>query len=70
MKNNFLSITGATVLTKAQQKNVTGGISFGGGNPDLSKCGCDCAANVTGPFYCHQLIACPQVYTCDDSAEM
>ncbi len=61
MKKNLLSITGATILTRQEQKNLTGGISFG----DPSKCGCDCAGRVTGPFYCHQLIACPQVYTCD-----
>lgn len=57
------SITGATVLSSKQQKNIEGGAG-GGGNVDLSKCGCDCAGRVTGPFYCSFYIACPQVYTC------
>ncbi|WP_422091750.1 hypothetical protein [Tenacibaculum ovolyticum] len=61
MKNSLLSITGATILTRQEQKNLTGGIS----SVDPSKCGCDCAGRVTGPFYCHKIIACPQVYTCD-----
>lgn len=69
MKNRFLNIQGAQTLSKAQQKEVNGGIS--NNDRDLSLCGCDCAANVTGPFYCHQLVDCPQVYTCDDAgAEM
>ena len=62
---NLLSISGATVLSKKEQKNFMGGIS---GTPDLSKCGCDCAGRVTGPFYCSTYFACPQVYTCDDSS--
>lgn len=64
MKKNFLSIQGATILTKTQQKEVSGGVSFPIKDWDLSKCGCDCAGNVTGPFYCRKFIACPQVYTC------
>jgi len=61
MKNSLLSITGATILSRQEQKNVTGGISLA----DPSQCGCDCAGRVTGPFYCHTIIACPQVYTCE-----
>lgn len=64
MKNNFLRISKGTVLSKKQQQNVTGGNSFVG--EDITKCGCDCAGRVTGPKYCQQLIACPQVYTCDE----
>ncbi len=56
---NFLKK--ATKLKKADLKNITGGVS---GTPDLSKCGCSCSGSVTGPFYCVQYIACPQVYTC------
>jgi hypothetical protein len=60
---NFLK--NATKLKKADLKNITGGVS---GTPDLSLCGCDCAGAVTGPKYCVQYMACPQVYTCDQSA--
>ncbi|WP_299837689.1 hypothetical protein [uncultured Tenacibaculum sp.] len=66
MKKSFLSIQGATTLSKAQQKEVNGGISFGK-DVDLSKCGCDCAARVTGPLYCQKYIACPAVYTCEET---
>lgn len=64
MKNKFLSITGVSALSKAQQKEVTGGAFFVE-DRDIRKCGCDCAARVTGPKYCRELIACPAVYTCD-----
>lgn len=64
MKNKFLNIAGVEVLSKNQQKEIIG--QAGGGNVDLSKCGCDCAGAVTGPVYCHMYIACPQVYTCKD----
>ncbi|WP_299122532.1 hypothetical protein [uncultured Tenacibaculum sp.] len=67
MKKNLLNISGATILTSKEQKNLTGGISF---DQDIRKCGCDCAGRVTGPFYCHQLIACPQVYTCDEESAL
>ncbi|MFC3161448.1 hypothetical protein SAMN05443633_101532 [Chryseobacterium arachidis] len=60
---NFLK--NATKLKKADLKNITGGAS---GTPDLSLCGCSCSGSVTGPKYCIQYIACPQVYTCDQSA--
>ncbi|WP_299109683.1 hypothetical protein [uncultured Tenacibaculum sp.] len=64
MKNNLLNLKGATVLNKRDLKSITGGISFN----DISKCGCDCAGRVTGPFYCQQLIGCPQVYTCGEES--
>lgn len=53
----------AKKLRKQDLKNITGGIS---GNPDLSLCGCSCSGAVTGPWYCVQYIACPQVYTCGE----
>ncbi|ROH99332.1 hypothetical protein [Chryseobacterium daecheongense] len=59
MSNNILK--NAKKLKKADLKNIAGGIS---GNPDLSLCGCSCSGSVTGPWYCVQYIACPQVYTC------
>ncbi|WGH75984.1 hypothetical protein P8625_02110 [Tenacibaculum tangerinum] len=59
MKQNFLNISGVTVLSKKQQQNLHGGAGV-----DLSLCGCDCAGRVTGPKYCALYIACPQVYTC------
>ncbi len=63
MKKNILNIKGASKISKSEQSQINGGISWpiSGGS-----CGCDCAGRVTGPFYCHQLIACPQVYTCND----
>lgn len=61
--SKILNIKGATKISKAAQSQINGGI---GSNPDLSKCGCDCAGRVTGPFYCNWHIACPQVYTCGD----
>ncbi len=63
MKKNLLNISGVSVLSKRQQKNVSGGIGL---NIDLSKCGCDCAARVTGPKYCSYYIACPDIDTCND----
>lgn len=64
MKSKLLNIQGLEILSKANQKSILGGAS---GNYDLSKCGCSCSGSVTGPFYCHKLIACPQVYTCNDA---
>nr|BFF40799.1 hypothetical protein BACY1_26040 [Tenacibaculum mesophilum] len=61
MKQNFLNISGVTVLSKNQQKNLTGGVAI-----DLNKCGCDCSGSVTGPIYCHQYFACTQEYTCSE----
>ncbi|MDR2238314.1 MAG: hypothetical protein LBE92_19490 [Chryseobacterium sp.] len=55
----------AKKLTKADLKNIAGGIS---GNPDLSLCGCSCSGSVTGPWYCVQHIACTQGYNCDNAA--
>ncbi len=66
MKKSFLNVSGANLLSKAQQQEVNGGIDLIGYG-DLSKCGCDCAGRVTGPLYCHKLMACPQVYTCEET---
>ena len=62
MKKQILNVAGSAILSKKAQKEITGG----GGTPDLSLCGCDCAGGVTGPFYCFKYIACPQVYTCTE----
>ncbi|WP_408023329.1 hypothetical protein [Tenacibaculum sediminilitoris] len=61
MKQNFLNISGVSILSKKQQQNLTGGVSI-----DLSNCGCDCAGRVTGPLYCHKYFACTQQYTCNE----
>ncbi|WP_370899762.1 hypothetical protein [Chryseobacterium gossypii] len=58
MSNNIFK--NAKKLRKADLKNITGGIA----TPDLSLCGCSCTGAVTGPKYCVQYIACPQVITC------
>ncbi|MDH6253208.1 hypothetical protein M2347_002935 [Chryseobacterium sp. H1D6B] len=50
----------AKKLKKGDLKTIVGGI----GKPNLSLCGCSCSGAVTGPEYCSQYIACPQVYTC------
>lgn len=63
MKSKLLNIQGAELLSRDAQKTIVGS---GKGNPDLSLCGCDCAGSVTGPWYCSNYIACPQVYTCQD----
>ncbi|MEG1589475.1 hypothetical protein [Chryseobacterium sp.] len=55
----------AKKLKQADLKNIVGGIK--GGKPDLSLCGCSCSGSVTGPEYCPQYIACPQVYTCNEA---
>ncbi|UUC44443.1 hypothetical protein [Flavobacterium cerinum] len=65
MKTNILNIAGVQVLSKESQRAVVG--QAGGKNPDLSLCGCSCSGAVTGPFYCSDYIACPQVYTCGDA---
>ncbi len=64
MKNQFLNIKGATLLTKKALKELHGGIS----KIDPTQCGCSCSGSVTGPFYCHQIMACPQVYTCAEES--
>lgn len=61
MKKSILNITGTKVLTKNNQKEISGGALV-----DLSLCGCDCAARITGPKYCPYYMACLDVYTCDD----
>lgn len=63
MRKKVSIISGAKTLTREEQKNVTGGLFSIG----IKKCGCDCRGNVTGPLSCLRSIACPQVYTCDDS---
>jgi hypothetical protein len=45
MKSKFLNIEGAEVLSNAKLKEINGGAKV-----DLSRCGCDCAGSVTGPF--------------------
>lgn len=64
MSNNIFK--NAKKLRKEDLKNITGGVGGGGslGTPDLSLCGCSCTGAVTGPKYCVQYIACPQVITC------
>ncbi|MCH2193184.1 hypothetical protein [Kordia sp.] len=64
---NILNIKGASKISKTEQSQINGGAGWNIGDLDLSKCGCDCAGRVTGPFYCHNLIGCLQVYTCDDA---
>lgn len=59
---NVLKISSLKVLSPTEQKNIIGTAD---NNPAL--CGCDCAGNVTGPIYCRKLIACLQVYTCNDA---
>jgi hypothetical protein len=66
MKKNILNIKGVSAISKGEQSQINGGISPGLGGYDLSKCGCDCAGRVTGPFYCQFSIGCLQVYTCGD----
>jgi hypothetical protein len=61
---NLVNIKGVSTLSRAEQQSISGGI----GTPDLSLCGCDCAGNVTGPLYCRFYIACPQVYTCEETS--
>jgi len=61
MKSKILNVVGSQILSKKAQQEITGGVS---GKPDLSLCGCDCAGNVTGPFYCNFYFGCPQVYNC------
>ena len=63
MKTNLLNIEGVTVLSKKSQSTVKGQAS----GVDLSLCGCSCSGSVTGPFYCNKYIACPQVYTCQET---
>ena len=70
MKSRLLNIAGVEVLSKESQKMIHGQAKIGGGtggHPDLSLCGCSCSGAVTGPYYCAQYIACPQVYTCNDA---
>jgi len=64
MKNNLLNIKGIEILSKENQKEIKG--RAGWGVSGWGNCGCDCAGRVTGPPSCYKLIACPQVYTCDE----
>ncbi len=59
MKTNLLNIDGVIVLSRESQCKITGQAGV-----DLSLCGCSCSGSVTGPKYCEDYIACPQVYTC------
>lgn len=59
MSNNIFK--NAKKLRKEELKNIVGGVDK---NPDLSLCGCSCSGSVTGPKYCVQYIACPQVENC------
>lgn len=62
-------IKNAKKLRKQDLKNITGGLdSWANIEKDISLCGCSCSGSVTGPKYCIEYIACPQVYTCDQSA--
>ncbi|MEO8515642.1 MAG: hypothetical protein ABI426_02805 [Flavobacterium sp.] len=63
MKFNLLNLPGVEVLSRESQKTILGQV----GKPDLSLCGCSCSGAVTGPYYCVQYIACPQVYNCNDA---
>ena len=63
MSKNLLNIEGASLLSRSEQKSLTGGAGI-----DLSLCGCDCAGAVTGPSYCGFFFGCPQVYTCGDDS--
>ena len=65
MKANLLNIAGVQVLSKENQKAIVG--QGGIKNHDLTLCGCSCSGAVTGPFYCDLYIACPQVYTCQET---
>lgn len=68
MKKSILNIKGVSQISKAEQSQINGGIDWDLiGYGDISKCGCDCRGSVTGPLYCLQLIACPQVYTCEET---
>ena len=67
MKTRLLNIAGVEVLSNESLKSINGQ-GKGNGNPDLSLCGCSCSGAVTGPSYCGDYIACPQIYTCDDVA--
>lgn len=62
MKTNILNIAGVEVLSKENLKAIKGQ-----GPVDLSLCGCSCSGSVTGPKYCVYYIACPQVYTCNQT---
>lgn len=64
MKTNILNIAGVEVLSKENLKTIKG---QGFKEVDLSLCGCSCSGSVTGPKYCVYYIACPQVYTCQET---
>ncbi len=64
MKSKFLNLNGIKVLSKESQRKIVGQIGRCS-SLDLSQCGCSCSGSVTGPLYCSQCVACPQVYTCD-----
>ncbi|WP_299221141.1 hypothetical protein [uncultured Aquimarina sp.] len=59
MKSNLLNIDGVKILSRECQTMIKGQAGI-----DVSLCGCSCSGAVTGPAYCSEFIACPQVYTC------
>ncbi|MFK7748995.1 MAG: hypothetical protein AB8B65_11425 [Kordia sp.] len=65
MKKNILNIKGVSAISKEAQSQINGGAAWPG-DGGFQGCGCDCAGRVIGPKFCEYLIACPQVYTCDD----
>ncbi len=63
MKTNLLNIDGVTILSRERQSMIKGQAGV-----DLSLCGCSCSGSVTGPLYCNFYVACPQVYTCEETS--
>ncbi|WP_103069740.1 hypothetical protein [Aquimarina sediminis] len=59
MKMNLSKIKGANVLSRENQSKIKGQAGV-----DLSLCGCSCSGAVTGPKYCEDYFACPQVHDC------
>ncbi|MFP3596700.1 hypothetical protein [Chryseobacterium sp. SIMBA_029] len=69
MTNNF--VKNAKKLRKEDLKSISGGNGKTAkpGTPDFSLCGCSCTGASTGPDYCSQYFACPDVYTCGSPAD-
>ncbi len=65
MKTNLLNISGVQVLSKENQRAITGQV-FVEEPHDLSKCWCTCSGALAGPAYCSLYIGCLQVYTCGE----
>ena len=62
MKTNLLNIPGVATLSRESQSKIKGQAEV-----DLSLCGCSCSGSVTGPAYCSWYLACPDVYTCEET---